>query len=135
MTFQEVCAKNILTPSCFFDQNCWHILYTIKTKKSMLSVHIFWFIFKWNWNFFRRFYTVINDQFYSNTRVPTQVSTSRHESTGVWRESIRINTSPTWVDTSLTRVNTSLTQVSTNQHKSKRVLDELTWVNTSPTQV
>ena len=128
-------CKKYFVPILFLWSNCWHILYTIKTKKSMLSVHVFLFIFKWNWNFFRRFYTVINDQFYSNTRVPTQVSTGRHESTGVWRESTRINTSPTWVDTSLTRVNTSLTQVNTNQYRSKRVLDELTWVNTTPTQV
>ena len=42
------------------------------------------------------------DQVYSNTRVPTQVNTSQHES-----------------ETSLTQVNTSPTLVNTNQHESK----------------
>ena len=51
------------------------------------------------------------DQVCSNTRVPTRVNTS------------------------ITRVDTNPTQVNMNQHKSKSVLDELTWVNTSPTRV
>ena len=70
----------------------------------------------------------------------TRVNTNQHESTRVWHESTRINTSPKRVNTSLTRVNTSPTQVNTNQHKSKSVLDDLTWVSqhkfdTSLTQV
>ena len=36
---------------------------------------------------------VFLDQVYSNTRVPTQVNTSQHESTRVRHESTRINTS------------------------------------------
>ena len=82
------------------------------------------------------------DRVYTNTRVPTQVNTSQHESIRVWHESTRINTSlaeSTRINTSqhkshtsLKRVNTSPTQVNTNQHKSKSVLDGLTWVNTSP---
>ena len=63
-----------------------------------------------------------NDQVYSNTRVPTQVNTSQHESTSltlVRHESTRINTS-------LKQVDMSPTQVNTNQHKSKSVLDKLT---------
>ena len=63
-------------------------------------------------NFLQALHTFKMDQVYSNTRVPTQVNTSQHESTRVWHESTRINTSPT--------------QVNTNQHKSKSVLDELT---------
>ena len=55
----------------------------------------------------------------SNTRVPTQVNMSQHESTRAWHES--------------TRIYTSLTQVNTNQHKSKSVLDELTWIDRSTT--
>ena len=65
-------------------------------------------------------------QVYSNTRVPTQVNISQHESTRAWHESTRIYTS-------LNRVNTSLTQVNINQHKSKSVLEELTWVDRSLT--
>ena len=34
----------------------------------------------------------MQDQIYSNTRVPTQVNTSQHESTRVLHESTRINT-------------------------------------------
>ena len=81
-------------------------------------------------------------QVYSNTRVPTQVNTSQHESDASQHESTRVNKSLTRVNTSLARVNTSPTQVNmspkqvnTNQHKSKSVLDELTLVNTSPTRV
>ena len=44
------------------------------------------------------------DQVYSNTRVPTQVNTSQHEST---------------------RVNTSPTRVNTNQHESKTGPDKI----------
>ena len=47
------------------------------------------------------------DQVYFNTRVPTQVNTSQHEST-------RINTSPT-------RVNTNQHESNTSQHESARV--------------
>ena len=51
------------------------------------------------------------DQVYSNTRVPTQVNTSQHESRGVQNESTRVNTSPTQINTSQheldTRINTS----------------------------
>ena len=50
---------------------------------------------------------------------------SQHESTRVWHES----------NTSQHESNMSLTQVNTNQHKSKSALDELTWVNASPTRV
>ena len=52
-----------------------------------------------------------HDQVYSNTRVPTQVNTNHHDSTGVRHVSTRINTS-------LTRVNTSPTQVKTHHHES-----------------
>ena len=68
--------------------------------------------------------TIYKDQIYSNTRVPTRVNTSQHESTQVRHESTPINTSLTRVNTSLKRVNTSPTQVNTNQHGSKSVLDE-----------
>ena len=85
-----------------------------------------------------RFLKTFWDQVYSNIRVPTQVNTNQHESTRVWHESTRINrvnTSPTRVNTSLKRVNTSPTEVNTNHHKSKSVLDELTWLITSPALV
>ena len=65
-------------------------------------------------NFLQALHTFKMDQVYSNTRVPTQVNTSQHESTRAWHESTQINTSPTRVNTSLTRVNTSPTQVNTN---------------------
>ena len=54
-------------------------------------------------------------QVYSNTRVPTQVSTSQHKST-------RINTSPM-------RVNTNQHESDTSQHESTRVLHESTRVS------
>ena len=50
---------------------------------------------------------MIYDQVCSNTRVPTQVNTSQHESTRVRHES--------------TRIRKSLTQVNTVQHESTRV--------------
>ena len=61
------------------------------------------------------------DQVYSNTRVPTQVNMSRHESTRAWHES--------------TRINTSLTRVNTNQYESDTTQRESTRVNTSLTRV
>ena len=82
------------------------------------------------------------NQVYSNTRVPTQVKTSQHESTRIWHESTRINTSLTRVnknqhesDTSQHESKTSQNESDISQHKSKSVLDELTWVITSPTLV
>ena len=60
-----------------------------------------------------------NDQFYSNTRVPTQVNKSQHESDTNQHES---NTSQHEPDTSQhdsTRVNTSPTLVNTSQYESK----------------
>ena len=78
------------------------------------------------------FIILANDQVYSNTRVPTQVSTNQHEST-------RISTSPTRINTSLTRGNTSLPRVNTSP---TRINPSLTRgntsrprVNTSPTRV
>ena len=52
-----------------------------------------------------------NDQVYSNTRVPTQLNTSQHDSDTNEHESTRINTSPT-------RMNTSQQESDTNQHES-----------------
>ena len=90
------------------------------------------------------------DQVYSNTRLPTQVNTTQHESDTSQHESTWVNTCPTQVNTSPTRVNTnqhesdtSQQESKTSQHESdtsqhestqvKSVLDELTWVITSPT--
>ena len=53
-------------------------------------------------------------QFYSNTRVPTQVNTSHYEST-------QIKMSLTRVSTSLTQVNKNRHESNTSQHKSTRV--------------
>ena len=81
---------------------------------------------------------LIHEYQHKSTEVNTnqhEPDKSQHESTWVWHESTRINMSLTRVKTSLKRVNTSPTQVNTNQHKSKSVLDELAWVNTSPTRV
>ena len=61
------------------------------------------------------------DQVYSNTRVPTQLNTSQHES-------IRVNTSPT-------RINTSQHESDTNQHDSTRAQHESTRVQNKSTQV
>ena len=60
------------------------------------------------------FLTTFWDEVYSNTRVPTQVNTSQHESARVWHESTRINASPT-------RVNTNQHESDTSQHESTRV--------------
>ena len=54
------------------------------------------------------------DPVYSNTRVPTQVNTSQHEST---------------------RVNTNQHESNTSQHESTQVRHESTRINTSPKQV
>ena len=85
---------------------------------------------------------IIRDQVYSNTRVPTQVNTSQHESTRVWHESTRINTNQHESDTSTntsqhesTRINTSLTRVNTNQHDSTRVRHEPTRVRLKSTRI
>ena len=48
-----------------------------------------------------------SDQVYSNTRVPTRVNASQHESDTSQHESTRVNTSLTRVNTSPTRVNTN----------------------------
>ena len=82
-----------------------------------------------------RFLKTFWDQVYSNIRVPIQVNTSQHESIRFWLEPTRINKSLARVNTSPTRVNTSPTEVNTNHHKSKSVLDELTWLITSPALV
>ena len=58
-----------------------------------------------------------NDQVYSNTRVPTQVNTSQHESTRI----NTINTSPTRVNTNQHESNTSQHESDTSQHESTRV--------------
>ena len=55
-----------------------------------------------------------NDQVYCNTRVPTQVNTTQHEST---------------------RVNTNQHESNTSQHESTQVRHESTRINTSPKQV
>ena len=67
------------------------------------------------------FSTSLKDQVYSNTRVPIQVNTSEHESTGV---------------------NTNQYESDTNQHESNPSQHESTWVrrestriNTRPTRV
>ena len=54
------------------------------------------------------------DQVYSNTRVPTQVNTSQHEST-------RVNTSPTRVNTNQHESKTSQHESDTSQHESTQV--------------
>ena len=58
------------------------------------------------------------DQVYSNTRVPTQVSTNQHEPNTSQHESTRINTSQTRINTSPTRVNTNQYESDTSQHES-----------------
>ena len=58
--------------------------------------------------------TCIFDQVYSNTRVPTQVDTSQHEST-------RVNTSPTRANSNQHKPNTSQHESDTSQHESTRV--------------
>ena len=55
-----------------------------------------------------------SDQVYSNTRVPTPVNTSQHESDTSQHESTRAQHESTRIKTSLTRVNTSPTRVNTN---------------------
>ena len=85
---------------------------------------------------------LLKDQFYSNTRVLTQLNTNKHGSTRVWHESTRVNTNQHESDTSPTRVNTSPTRVNTNQHESDtsqhestRVRHESTRINTSSTRI
>ena len=55
-----------------------------------------------------------HDQVYSNTRVPTQVNTSQHEST-------RVKTSPTRAYTNQHKSNTSQHESDTSQHEPARV--------------
>ena len=86
--------------------------------------------------------TRVNTNQQESTRARHESTRVRHESTRVQHKSTRINTSPTRVNTTPTRANTSPTRVNTSelesdtsQHKKKRVLDELTQVNKSPTWV
>ena len=69
------------------------------------------------------FLTTFWDEVYSNTRVPTQVNTSQHESIRVWQESA-------WIITSLTRISTNQHESDTSQHESARVWHESTRINT-----
>ena len=58
------------------------------------------------------------DQVYSNTRVPTQVSTNQHEPNTSQHESTQVRHESTRVRHESTQINTSLTRVNTNQHES-----------------
>ena len=57
-----------------------------------------------HWNSNLKF---VFDQVYYNTRVPTQVNTSQHESTRIWQESTRVRHESTRVWHKLTRIKTS----------------------------
>ena len=72
------------------------------------------------------------DQVYSNTRVPTQVNTSQHESTRAWHDSKRINTSLTRVNTNQHEWDTSQHGSNTSQHKSDTSQHESTQVKKCP---
>ena len=72
--------------------------------------------------FFLKLLLKFFDQVYSNTRVPTQVNTSQHESTRVWQESTRINTSQH--DSKM-----SQHESDTSQHESTQVNKCSVWVN------
>ena len=72
------------------------------------------------------------DRVYTNTRVPTQVNTSQHESTRVWHDSTRINTSQHESDTSQHESNTSQHESHTSQHESTSEVKKcLRWVKMS----
>ena len=75
----------------------------------------------------------IEDQVYSNTRVPTEVDTRKQEpktrvKTNQHESLTRINTSPTQVNTNQHKSITSPTRANTNQHKSNMSHNELTRV-------
>ena len=84
-------------------------LYCVLFKK---IISVWWIISNW-FDF--------NDQIYSNTRVPTQVNTSQHESTRINTSRTRVNTSPTRVNTNQHGSDTSQHESDTSQHKSTRV--------------
>ena len=90
-------------------------LYCVLFKK---IISVWWIISNW-FDF--------NDQIYSNTRVPTQVNTSQHEST-------RINTSQHESTRVQHESNTSQHESTRVGHESTRVRHESTQVNTSPKQ-